>query len=130
MEVDPELKDAIKEEVAPIVGSVAAAALVAAAGMALMTLMATNYKSSSLTGEKEIHPTVDKTSASKSEVAASEKEGALDSKGVAAQSGEVKASNTDAAAQTGEAKAADSGASALRTKAGASDIETKALKMT
>ena len=128
--MDKETQESIEEAVGIIAGSALAMGLVAAASKIVASLVVTDVEEKNLTGTKELHPTQDSTTASKADIAASEKEGKIDQKGVAAQSGEVKASNTDAAAQTGEAKAADSGASALRTKAGASDIETKALKMT
>ncbi|MDR3334662.1 MAG: hypothetical protein LBT13_07240 [Treponema sp.] len=130
MEVDAKMKDGIIQNVMPVIGSLATAALVAAAGAVLSKLMTTNYKSSTMAGDKEVKPTDDDVAISKTEAAGSETEGKLAQDKVAGANGEVKASETEARAQTGEATAAESGASALRTKAGASDIETKALKMT
>ncbi|MDR2481366.1 MAG: hypothetical protein LBD07_03620 [Spirochaetaceae bacterium] len=130
MKLDDDMKNKILKSTKPLIVSAAAGALVAGVTAGIMSLVATNYKSSTLTGDKEIHPTSDETAISKSEVAASEKEGKLSADKVSAQNGEVGASNTEAAAAEGEAKAADSGASALRTKAGAADIATKGLNMT
>jgi hypothetical protein len=130
MELTNDLKKEILKEVGPIIGSAAAAGIVAAAGSALMGMMAINYHSSTMTGDTSIKPTDDETTISKVEAAASETEGKIAQDKVAAVEGEVKASETEARASTGEATALESGASALRTKAGATDIETKALKMT
>ena len=130
MELDQDTKDTIIKEVTPIIASTAAAACVSAVIGELAMLVAINYKESSLAGDREIKPTDDETTISKSEVAAAESEGKVSHNGVNGQEGEVKAAETEALASTQEATAAESGASALRTKAGASDIETKALKMT
>jgi hypothetical protein len=130
MEVDAKLKDSIIKSVMPVIGSLATAALVSAAGAVLTKLMVTNYKISTLAGDKSMKPTDDEVTISKSETAGAETEGKLAQDKVAGTNGEIKANETEARAMTGEATAAESGASALRTKAGASDIETKALKMT
>jgi hypothetical protein len=130
MELDQEMKDGIKEEIGPIIGSAVAAGLVAAAGMALLSMSATNYKSSDLTGDKEIHPTQSNTSASKVETSAKDTDASLAKDEATAKDGDLSANRTDAAASSGGATAAESGATAARTKAGAADIETKSLKMT
>jgi hypothetical protein len=121
---------AVKSAVAPLVitASATIAGALIAGGIAM--LIGTNYKSSTLTGDTEIHPTSDETAISKAETAAQETEGKLSQDKVAGTNGDVKANETAARASTAEATAADSGASAVRTKAGATDIETKALKMT
>jgi hypothetical protein len=130
MEVDKATEDTIKEKIAPILTSFAATAIVAGVGAILAQLLVTNYKSSSLIGDKEIHPTGDEVNISKTDTAASETEGKLAQDKVSAVNGDLAASETGAAVSSGEATAAESGATAARTKAGAADIETKALKMT
>lgn len=128
--MDKDTQQMIEDVVEVIGGSALAMAVTAAAGKIISSLVVTDVEETNLAGKKELHPTQDSTSVSKTDVAASETEGKIDQQGVAAQSGEVKASNTEAAAQTGDATALESGAIAARTKAGAADIETKALKMT
>jgi hypothetical protein len=128
--LDSETEDAVKEGVAPQLIGVGATYGAALVGGAIAALIAVNYKSRTMAGDTDIHPTKNETDISKVETAATETEGKLAQDTVAGVNGEVKASETEARAVTGEATAADSGASALRTKAGASDIETKALKMT
>jgi hypothetical protein len=130
LELDRGAKAEILEKVTPILASVAVAGLVGAAVAIISQLTATNYKSSSLIGDKEIHPTEDNVSISKSDTAAAETEGKLAQDKVSAVNGDLAASEVEAAAQSGEATAVESGATAARTKAGAADIETKALKMT
>jgi hypothetical protein len=126
----PGTKDAIISMVTPMITSAAITCAVALATGAVTALIATNYKSSTMAGDQEIHPTKDETAISDVDTTASEVDGALNQDGLAGINGEIKANETEARALTGEATAADSGASALRTKAGASDIEVKALKMT
>jgi hypothetical protein len=123
-------KDAIISAVTPMIASAAVAGAVALATGALMSLIAINYKSSTMAGDSGIHPTNDETVISDVDTTANEVDGSLNQDGLAGRNGEVKANETEATALTGEATASESGASALRTKAGASDIETKALKMT
>jgi hypothetical protein len=130
MELDDNMKKQIAEEVGPIIGSSMAAGLVAAAGAAIMEMVAINYHSSTMAGDTSIKPTDDDTTISKVETAVTETEGKVAQDKVAATEGEVKASEVEARASSGEATALDSGATAARTKAGAADIETKALKMT
>jgi hypothetical protein len=128
--LDGETEEAVKNAVSPLLISIGATCGAALAGGAIAALIAINYKSRTMAGDTEIHPTSNETDISKVETAAAETEGKLAQDTVAGINGEVKASETEARAQTGEATALDSGASALRTKAGASDIEVKALKMT
>jgi hypothetical protein len=130
MQLDEKTKNQILEGVEPIIMSAAIGVAVASLTSVITALAVTNYSQSDLTGDKDMHPTAEETTLSKSEVAGSETEGKLAQDKVAGVNGEVKANETEARALTGEATASDSGATALRTKAGASDIETKALKMT
>lgn len=129
-EMTPDTETAIQTLVAPIVGSVLAASLAAAAVDLIAKLVVTNVKESDVSGDRDLKPTEQKTAVSKSEAAASETEGKLSKDGVSGQDGSIKANETEAKASTGEATAAEAGAQAMRTKAGAADIETKALKMT
>ena len=128
--MDKKTADQIKEIVTPIITSAATTALVGAAGALVMKLLVTNYKSSDLTGDKEMHPTTDEMNMSKVETSAKDTDASLGKDEVTAKDGDLSAARTDAAAGNTEATAAESGASAARTKAGAADIETKALKMT
>jgi hypothetical protein len=130
MELTDDMKTEILDEVGPIIASSMAAGLVAAAGAAIIEMVAINYHSSTMAGDTSIKPTDDETTISKVETAATETEGKVAQDKVAASEGEVLANETEARAFTGEAVAAESGASAIRTKEGATDIETKALKMT
>ena len=130
MDVDESMKKDILEATAPIIASATTAALVAAVGALIDSLLAINMTTSTMAGDKGIHPTEDNVSARKSEVATSEAAGKLSQDKVSARNGDLAASKTDAAAQNGEATALESGAAAARTKGGAADIETKALKMT
>ena len=128
--ITPETEKMIQDIVRPVITSVTAAGVVAAAVAVISKLVVTNVEESDLTGDKKMKPTDDDMAVSKVETAASETEGKLSKDGVSAQDGSIKAAETEAKAATGEATAAESGAQALRTKAGASDIEVKALKMT
>ena len=128
--LDDDTQKAIKEIVTPLITSMGAMAITAAAVAVISKLVVTNVKESDLTGDRKVKPTEQETTVSKSEAAASETEGKLSKDGVSAQDGNIKAAETEAKASTGEATAAESGAQAVRTKAGASDIEVKALKMT
>jgi hypothetical protein len=128
-EVDEKMKKQILANVMPLIASFGTAALVAAAAAIFTKLSAINFKSSSMAGDKQMKPTDDDVSISKSETAGAEAEGKLAQDKVAGANGEVKAAETEARVQTGEVTASDGGVSALRTKAGATDIETKALKM-
>jgi len=130
MALDEKTTKMIETAVAPIVGAAMSAALVGAALAALKMLVATNYKSSDLTGEKAMHPTKDEMVASKVETSAKDTDASLAKDEVKAKDGDLSAARTDAAASNGEATALESGAAAARTKAGAADIETKSLKMT
>ena len=130
MELDGETKDMIKKGVTPLIMSLGTAALVSAATGVIKKLVTTNYKSSDLTGDKEIKPTEDETVISKVETTAKDTDASLAKDEVKAKDGDLSAVKTDATAADTEATALDSGAAAARTKAGAADIETKALKMT
>ena len=128
--LDDNTQNKIKELITPIITSMGAAALTAAAVAIVSELVVTNVKEEDVTGDRNLKPTEQDTTVSKSEAAASETEGKLSKDGVSAQDGNIKAAETEAKATTGEATAAESGAQAVRTKAGASDIEVKALKIT
>jgi hypothetical protein len=129
MDVDEDTKSAILAEVGPAVGSALAVGLVAAAGAALLELIATNYEEDTMIGKKELHPTEQELAVSKSDVTGSEVDGSLSADSATISEGEVGASSLEATAQDAEATASESGATASRAKAGAADIETKALKM-
>jgi hypothetical protein len=126
--MDDKEKAAIIAAVTPLMGL--GAVLAAAAAAMALKYLTTNYRQSSMAGDKEMKPTDDEVTISKSEVAGVETEGKAVQDTVSGLNGEVKAEETEARALTGEATAADSGASALRGKLGAADIETKTLKMT
>ncbi|MBO4520673.1 MAG: hypothetical protein J5787_05650 [Alphaproteobacteria bacterium] len=128
--LDDNTQKKIKDLITPIITSMGAAALTAAAVAVISELVVTNVKEEDVTGDRNLKPTEQDTTVSKSEAAASETEGKLSKDGVSAQDGNIKAAETEAKASTGEATAAESGAQAVRTKAGASDIEVKALKIT
>ena len=128
--LDDNTQNKIKELITPIITSMGAAALTAAAVAVISELVVTNVKEEDVTGDRNVKPTEQDTTVSKTEAAASETEGKLSKDGVSAQDGNIKAAETEAKASTGEATAAESGAQAVRTKAGASDIEVKALKIT
>jgi hypothetical protein len=130
MALDEKTTAMIKDTVAPIITSALAVALVGVVGAVLLDLVVTNYKSSDLTGDKEMHPTKDDVTASKVDASASETDAALSKDEAKGNNGDLSANSTDAAAMDNEAKALEGGAAAARTKAGAADIETKALKMT
>ena len=130
MALDEKTKDMIKDIAGPIVTSAASMALVAGLTSLIESLVVTNYTSSDLTGNKEIHPTEDNTSISKVEATAKDTDASLAKDELKVKDGDLSAAKTDANALTTEATAAESGAAAARTKAGAADIETKALKMT
>ncbi|MDR1986069.1 MAG: hypothetical protein LBP88_03730 [Treponema sp.] len=128
--LDPGLEKAIMNDVGPLIVSAGITMAVAFVTGAVLELIGTNIKTSSLTGDEGIHPTKDETAINNVDTTANEVDGSLNQDGVAGRNGAVKADETDASALTGEATASESGVSALRTKTGASDIETKALKMT
>ncbi|MBR4126297.1 MAG: hypothetical protein IKR09_01805 [Alphaproteobacteria bacterium] len=130
MALSAEEKAEIEMAVMPAITSVSTSLAVGAITEAVKMLATTNYHQSDLTGDKNMKPTEEKVTVSKSDAAASETEGKLAKDGVSAQDGNIKAAETEAKASSGEATAAESGAQALRTKAGASDIEVKALKIT
>jgi hypothetical protein len=127
--MDEKATQMIKDAVAPIVASTLASALVGAAAAGIMKYAATNYNGSNVTGDKEMHPTKDDTSISKSEASAKDNEASLAKDGVKAKDGDLSAAQTDAKAMTSDAKALDSGASAAQPKAGALDVKTKGLVM-
>jgi hypothetical protein len=127
--LDPQTEGAVKSAVSPQLVSIAATYGVALVGSAIAALIAVNYKSSTMVGDTEIHPTSNETAISKVKTAASETDAGLAQDTVAGVNGEVKASETEARAMTGEATAVDSGAAAMRSKSGAFDSETKAIKM-
>ncbi|MDR2865647.1 MAG: hypothetical protein LBV68_08565 [Spirochaetaceae bacterium] len=128
--LDPETEDQIKLDVMPIVGSMAATIAVGAAVAILSQFLATNYHTSTMTGDTGLHPTEENMAVSGSEISAKNTEASLAKDAVKAKDGDLSAAKTDAIAAGGEATALESGATACRTKAGASDIEVKALKMT
>ena len=130
MALSAEEKAEIEKAVMPVITSVTTSLAVGAITEAVKMFAATNIHESDLTGDRNLKPTEQDTTVSKSEAAASETEGKLSKDGVSAQDGNIKAAETEAKASSGEATAAESGAQALRTKAGASDIEVKALKIT
>jgi len=130
MAVDDKTKTMIQDAVGPIVKSALSAALVGAAFALIKKLTVTNFKSSNVAGDKEVHPTEKSTSISKVETSGKDTDASLAKDEVKVKDGDLSASKTDANALTNEATAAESGAAAARTKAGAADIETKALKMT
>ena len=130
MALDEDAKKMIQEAVGPIIASTMTAAVVGAAVAIITKLTVTNFKSSDLTGDKEMHPTKEEMAASKLETSAKDTDASLAKDEVTAKDGDLSAARTDAAASNGEATALDSGAAAARTKAGAADIESKALKMT
>ncbi|MDR2759471.1 MAG: hypothetical protein LBB78_08820 [Spirochaetaceae bacterium] len=125
-----DIKDALTKELNPLYISMGAVVGGALLSRGIAGLIAINYKSRTMAGDTEIHPTANATKLSKVETTATETEGKLAYDKVAGVNGEVKAQETEALAAAIEALAMESGASACRTKAGASDIETKALKMT
>ena len=92
-------------------------------------LSVTNQRTSSVSGERGLHPTKEDASLQKGEANTTRNNAAPAKDDVSAQKGSVGAAQTDARANTSEATASEAGATAVRTKAGASDIETKALKM-
>lgn len=129
--MDQETQNLIEAIVTPIaMTAVAFGVTAAAAVIASNVIVPTNMSSSGLTGDVNMHPTVQETNISESNVAVNSTEGKVSHDQVNARQGEVKASTMDATAQDSEATANEAGASAVRTKAGASDIEAKALKMT
>jgi hypothetical protein len=130
MEMDKNMKSGISQAVGPIIASAATAALVAAAGALIASLLVTNYSESTMAGDKGMHPTNDEASMSKVETSGKGTDASLAKDALAAKDGDLSAARTDASVSSGEATAAESGATAARTKAGAADIETKALKMT
>jgi hypothetical protein len=130
MALDDKAKAKIAAAVAPLIGSLATAGLVAGATAIISKLTAVNMKSSTMAGDTEMKPTEDKVGLSNVDVAGMETEGKVMQDKVAGANGDVKGDQMEAKAMTGEATAMESGASALRGKAGAADIETKTLKMT
>jgi hypothetical protein len=104
--LDAGTEKAIKEAVGPELISMGAIYGVALAAAGISTLIGINYKSSTMAGDSEIHPTKDETTISSVETAATETEGKLVQDKVAAVNGEVKTSETEARALTGEATAA------------------------
>ena len=130
MALDEKTKELLKSAAGPIVTSAASIALVAGLSAVVEKLTTTNYKSSGLTGDKEIHPTEDSAAISKVETSAKDTDASMAKDELKVKDGDLSAAKTDANALTTEATAAESGAAAARTKAGAADIETKGLKMT
>ena len=130
MALDEKTKEMLKGVARPIVTSAASLALVAGLSSVVEKLVVTNYKKSTLTGDKEMKPTEDSAAMSKVETTAKDTDASLAKDELKVTDGDLSAAKTDANALTAEATAAESGAAAARTKAGAADIETKALKMT
>ncbi|MCQ2914190.1 MAG: hypothetical protein MJ247_03240 [Alphaproteobacteria bacterium] len=130
MALDEDDKLVIKAVVEPIIDTVGIELLTAAVNAGIKKLSATNVEESDLSGKRDLKPSEQEVTISKTETAASETEGKLSKDGVSAQHGDIEASETTAVAQGAEATALESGAQAVRTKAGASDIEAKALKIT
>jgi hypothetical protein len=128
--MDEKISNAIKEAVAPMVGSAMSAALVAAAFAVLKNLTVTNYERKDLTGNKKMSPTEDDVTASKVEASGQDTEASGAKDEVKGQDGDLSGIATDAAVGDTEATVMEGGATAARTKAGAADIEVKALKMT
>jgi hypothetical protein len=127
--MDKGTEELIKKAVTPIVQSALATALVGGATAIIAKLAVTNYKSSDITGDTEMHPTKNDTSVNKTETSAKDNEASLAKDAVKAKDGDISAAQTDAKALTTDAKALDSGASAAQPKAGALDVKTKALVM-
>ena len=130
MALNDDQKKMIKDTVKPILTSAMTMAVAGAASVIIKKLTVTNYKESTLTGDKEMKPTEDEVAISKAESSASGVDASLSKDEVTGVDGDLSAAQTEAVAATGEATALETGAAAARTKAGAADIETKALKMT
>jgi hypothetical protein len=129
MELDKKTEHEILELVEPIIKSVAVGAAVATLASVISALIVTNYKSSSLTGDTEMHPTKNDTAINKTEASAKDNDASLAKDEVKAKDGDLSAAQTDAKAMTTDAKAMDSGASAAQPKAGALDVKTKGMVM-
>jgi hypothetical protein len=129
MELTEQMKSSILASVGGLIGSVATAGLVAAASAVLPMLTAIDYKSNTMSGETNRHPTKSDMSISQSEVSAKDTDASLARDEVMAKNGDLSAAQTDAKALTTDAKALDSGASAAQPKAGALEVKTKGIVM-
>jgi hypothetical protein len=127
--MDAETEATIKEKIVPVIASLGGGLVIAGAVALITKLVAVNMKTSSMTGDTDLHPTKNDTSINKTEASAKDNDASLAKDGVKAKDGDLSAAQTDAKALTSDAKALDSGASAAQPKAGALDVKTKGLVM-